>query len=130
MKRVQAGFTQLPVLFLCAGKYVICRCWRYVSVDKFESEMFPVYLLNLKTQSTITVRYQLKIYMVLIHRLCAKIYGFCISLASSNPFFDATTAINSLIIAAAMVPCTICTSSGTETSVEQIIPVNTRETPE
>ncbi len=50
-------------------------------------------------------------------------YALCISPASSNPFFAAITAINSLMIAAeAIVPYTICTSSGARTSVEQMIP--------
>lgn len=46
-------------------------------------------------------------------------------------FFAAMTAINSLMTAAAaMVPCTIFTNSGVEESVEQMIPVNTKDTPE
>lgn len=32
--------------------------------------------------------------------------------------------------AAAMVPCSICASCGADKSVEQIIPVNTRDTPD
>lgn len=51
------------------------------------------------------------------------ILNYSISPASSNPFLATITAINSLIMAAAaIVPCTICTSCGSEDRVEQIIP--------
>ena len=56
---------------------------------------------------------------------------YLISPDSSNPFLTANTAINSLMIAAAaIVPCIMFTNSVEEANVEQIIPVNTKDTPE